>query len=61
MAEIIPFKKPKAGDKHKGKHLCKSGFHKWEVVQTRPFDTKQGKMVTTYRCKRCGVEKNEAK
>jgi len=57
MADILPFKKPKPKNKHKGKTLCKSGFHKWEVVNT-PFDVKKGKLVTQYRCVRCGVIKN---
>ena len=60
MGDVIEFKKPRAKDKHKGKTLCKSGFHKWEIVAT-PFDVKQGKMVSRYRCKRCGLEKTEAK
>ena len=60
MGDVIAFKKPRAKDKHKGKTLCKSGFHKWEIVDT-PFDVKQGKMVSRYRCKRCGLEKTEAK
>ncbi|VAW96842.1 hypothetical protein MNBD_GAMMA23-1345 [hydrothermal vent metagenome] len=57
MADILPFKKPKLKDKHKGKTLCKSGFHKWEVVNN-PFDVKQGKLITLYRCSRCGATKN---
>jgi len=57
---VIPFKKPKPAEKHKGKILCKSGFHRWEVVN-RPFDVKQGKLVTHYRCKRCGATRNEAR
>lgn len=61
MADIIPFKKPKAKDKHKGKSLCKSGFHKWQVVKGNPFDVKQGKMVTRYECIRCGATKTEAR
>lgn len=60
MGDVIAFKKPRAKDKHKGKTLCKSGFHKWEIVDT-PFDVKQGKMLSRYRCKRCGLEKTEAK
>ena len=60
MGDVIRFKKPSLQDKHKGKTLCKSGFHKWEIVDT-PFDVKQGKMVSRYRCKRCGLEKTEAK
>ncbi|MFO8024184.1 hypothetical protein [Thiohalophilus sp.] len=61
MADVIPFKKPKASEQHRGKTLCKSGFHKWEVVKGNPFDVKQGKMVTRYRCRRCGATRTEAK
>ena len=53
MGEVVTFKRPKASEKHKGKTLCKSGFHKWVVVD-RPFDSKQGKLVTRYECQRCG-------
>jgi hypothetical protein len=60
MGDVIQFKKPLLKDKHKGKSLCKSGFHKWEVVIT-PFDVKKGKMITTYRCARCGQTKTESK
>jgi hypothetical protein len=60
MGNVIPFKKPTAGSRHKGKTLCKSGFHKWEVVKGNPFDVKQGKMVTRFRCRRCGAVKTEA-
>ena len=60
MADIIPFKKPKLKDKHKGKSLCRSGFHKWEIVQEKQFDVKQGKLVTVYVCKRCGERKTVA-
>ena len=42
MSNIIQFKKPRLKEKHKGRTLCKSGFHKWEVVET-PFDVKKGK------------------
>jgi len=55
MADILPFKIPKPKDKHKGKTLCKSGFHKWQPVNENPFDTKQGKLISQYRCSRCGV------
>ncbi len=41
--------------------LCKSGFHKWEVGQQNPFDVKRGKLVTVYRCKRCGATKSESR
>lgn len=57
---VIPFKRPSLKDKHKGKTLCRSGFHMWRVVTENKFDTKQGKLVTQYRCARCGEEKIEA-
>lgn len=57
MGEVIQFKRPSAAEKHKGKTLCRSGFHKWAVVQEKQFDVKQGKLVTLYRCQRCGEQK----
>jgi hypothetical protein len=53
MGDVIQFKKPNLKDKHKGRTLCKSGFHKWDVIET-PFDVKKGKLLTRYRCSRCG-------
>ena len=54
---IVPFKRPSAKEKHKGKTLCRSGFHKWKVITERKFDVKQGRLVTSYECERCGVRK----
>lgn len=59
MADIIPFQKPGATPRRKASTLCKRGFHKWRVVN-KPFDVKQGKLVTCYRCRRCGAEKTRA-
>ncbi|MEE9423055.1 MAG: hypothetical protein V3V50_07835 [Gammaproteobacteria bacterium] len=59
MAEIIPFGKPSGSKPRKASTLCRRGFHKWQPVD-KPFDVKQGKLVTCYRCVRCGVEKNRA-
>ncbi len=61
MGDVVQFKPRKASEKHKGKHLCRSGFHKWEVVNERPFDVKSGKLLTHYRCKRCGKTKTETR
>lgn len=61
MGEVIAFKRPGLQEKQKGKTLCKSGFHKWEVVKGNPFDTKSGKLVTRYRCNRCGATRIEAR
>ncbi len=55
MGNIIQFKRPTLKEKHKGKTLCKSGFHKWEAVKGTPFDVKSGKLITRYRCSRCGT------
>ena len=61
MSNVLPFKRPTDFEKHKGKTLCKSGFHKWVVVKDKQFDVKQGKLVTVYKCSRCGEQKVEAK
>ncbi|WNZ55325.1 hypothetical protein QT397_21045 [Microbulbifer sp. MKSA007] len=57
MGDVIPFKRKTAWQKHKGSTLCREGFHKWKVVTERKFDVKQGKLVTEYRCERCGKKK----
>jgi hypothetical protein len=57
MAKIIPFRKKTPAEKHKGKTLCRSGFHKWQIITEKKFDVKQGKLVTIYQCKRCGKQK----
>lgn len=61
MSNVLPFKRPTDFEKHKGKTLCRSGFHKWVVVKDKQFDVKQGKLVTVYKCSRCGEQKVEAK
>ncbi len=61
MGDVLQFKRPSAAEKHKGKTLCRSGFHKWQVVNEKKFDVKQGKLVTVYICKRCGKQKVEAR
>jgi hypothetical protein len=61
MAVILPFKRPSLEEKHKGKSLCREGFHKWKVVTEKKFDVKQGKLITLYECQRCGKQKVEAR
>lgn len=34
--------------------LCRHGHHRWEVDNQPQFDVKAGKLVTRYRCSRCG-------
>ena len=60
MADILEFRKPSPNDKNKGKTLCRHGHHKWVVDKEKQFDVKQGKLVTVYRCDRCGKEKVKA-
>ncbi|MDD3448067.1 MAG: hypothetical protein PHF72_03445 [Gammaproteobacteria bacterium] len=61
MGEVVPFRRPRASEKHKGDTLCRRGFHKWQIVQEQRFDVKRGCLVTVYRCARCGAEKNQAR
>lgn len=66
MGDILPFKRPASiprkkplSEIHKGKTLCKSGFHKWEISKDKQFDSRQGKLVTLYVCQRCGTIKSK--
>lgn len=61
MGDVLKFKRPSLKEKHKGKTLCKSGFHKWLVVNNQQFDVKQGKLVTLLKCSRCGKTKIETR
>lgn len=60
MGDVLPFKRKSPAERHKGKSLCRSGFHKWEACKEKQFDTRQGKLVTIYRCKRCGATRVKA-
>ncbi len=60
MGNIVQFKKPALADKAKAHTMCKRNFHKWKIVTEQKFDVKQGKLVTLFRCSRCGKEKTKA-
>ena len=60
MAQILPFKRPKASERHRGNTLCRNGHHKWEIDKQSVFDSKRGKLVSRYRCTRCGQIKIRA-
>ena len=60
MGDVLPFKRPKASEKHRGKSLCKNGFHKWLIKQEKGFDVREGKLITVYICERCGKTKTKA-
>ena len=61
MGDVIQFKRKTPAQKHKGKTLCRHGYHKWEVKTENQFDVKHGKLVTVYVCSRCGRQKVELK
>ena len=60
MGDILAFKKKTPSEKHKGKSLCRSGFHKWVILTEKKFEVKLGKLVTVSQCKRCGKKKTTA-
>ena len=60
MGDVVRFKKPTRKEVASGKTLCSRGFHKWVIDQKKQFDVKQGKLVTVYRCRRCGATKSKA-
>ena len=60
MSNVVPFKRKKPAEKHKGKTLCRHGFHKWIIESEQVFDVKQGKLVSKWVCQRCGEIKTKA-
>ena len=54
MGEILPFRKPKVSERHRGNTLCRNGHHKWQIDKQSVFDVKLGRLVNRYRCSRCG-------
>jgi len=57
MADILQFKKKKRPERQKGQTLCRNGHHIWAPDKQKKFDVKQGKLVTLFRCQRCGKNK----
>jgi len=60
MAEILPFKRRRASERHKGNTLCRNGHHKWKIETQSVFDVKAGRLVTRFRCERCGATRTKA-
>ncbi|RIZ65500.1 MAG: hypothetical protein D0531_09310 [Methylococcales bacterium] len=60
MGEVVQFKRPSVAERHKGNTLCRSGFHKWKVVNDKKFDVKLGKLITVFQCTRCAKIKTKA-
>ena len=60
MGQVIPFKRRPLSERTRGNTLCRNGHHKWERCDKQQFDVKLGKLVTRYRCRRCGAIRNRA-
>ncbi len=60
MGKVVAFRKPSLKEKHRGNTLCRRGFHKWELESEKKFDVRQGRLVTSWRCERCGATKTKA-
>jgi hypothetical protein len=61
MGEVIKFRRRSLSERYKGKTLCVNGFHQWRVETAKQFDVRQGKLVTLYKCARCGATRTEAR
>ena len=61
MGDVLRFNNPDAKkqrkERAKGVTLCRRGFHKWQIWKDKQFDVKQGRLVTVYRCGRCGANR----
>jgi hypothetical protein len=59
MADILRFRSRQqlANERARGRTLCRSGFHRWEVATDTRFDVRRGRLVTLERCARCGEER----
>jgi hypothetical protein len=42
------------------KGMCQHGIHKWVIWKDKQFDSRKGKLVTVFRCERCGEQKVKA-
>ncbi len=60
MGDVVQFKPQTLAQRHKGNTLCRSGFHKWQVLKEKQFDVKQGKLITVFQCLRCAKIKTKA-
>lgn len=61
MSNVISFDKARKQKRDAGRKriLCLEGHHKWVISQRKPFENKQGKLVTEYSCHYCGKAKTE--
>lgn len=55
MNNVLPFRRP-----GRAKGLCQHGFHRWAICPRKQFDVQRGRLVTVYRCTRCGAQQVKA-
>lgn len=60
VRSLDAFRKKKRKALAAGSTLCRAGKHKWQIEKQTDFDSKQGKLVSRYRCERCGKVKVKA-
>jgi hypothetical protein len=58
MGDVIPFQRKTIKPRSL---LCANNHHRWVASKNTPFASKQGKLVTVYKCERCGIEKTEGR
>ncbi len=61
VIQLATVRRERRQDKAEGLTLCRSGHHKWQVETGQRFDVKQGRLVTTERCARCGESRTKLK
>lgn len=62
MGDVVHFRRAdRRRRKAEGDTLCRNGRHRWAVRPETRFDVKQGKLVTAYRCERCGATRSETR
>jgi len=64
MGEVLQFQRAKRRSKQlreraRGRIMCENNHHRWKLITERKFDVRQGRLVTEYRCERCGKQRLE--
>jgi len=62
MGDVVPFRRSdRLRRRAEGDTLCRNKRHKWQLLPDTQFDSKQGKLVSVFRCERCGATRTEGK
>ena len=57
--DLNKYRKKQRKERGSGNALCRSGFHKWQDVDKKQFDVKQGRLVSVQRCSRCNATRTQ--